>query len=234
MIVYKTTNLINGKFYIGQHKHENDNYLGSGLILKQAINKYGRKNFKREILESGITSQKVLDEREIFWIDHFDAVNSPNAYNIATGGLGGAGIEPYERTEDIRKSISEANKNKVNVVDNDGNSFKVSKDDPRWLSGELIAQSKGRLNTEEQKEKNRQTQLKRYQNPEERKKAGMHMIGKNHSEETKNKMKNKASGGNNSQAKRIKVDDIIYDCVADAMRELGISRWKVEKMGERI
>lgn len=51
-IIYKTTNLINGKIYVGLHSTDNvdDNYLGSGWILKSAIKKYGRENFKREVL----------------------------------------------------------------------------------------------------------------------------------------------------------------------------------------
>jgi hypothetical protein len=50
MIIYKTTNLINGKIYIGKDKHNNDNYIGSGKILKQAIAKYGRNNFVKEVM----------------------------------------------------------------------------------------------------------------------------------------------------------------------------------------
>ena len=49
--VYLTTNLINGKKYIGQYYGEvDDNYIGSGSTLKKAINKYGKGNFKKEIL----------------------------------------------------------------------------------------------------------------------------------------------------------------------------------------
>ena len=51
MIVYKTTNLINGKIYIGKDKHNNPNYLGSGKRLNQAIKKYGRDKFIKEIIE---------------------------------------------------------------------------------------------------------------------------------------------------------------------------------------
>lgn len=52
-ILYKTTNLINGKTYIGIHKTNNleDGYLGSGFSLIKAVKKYGKNNFKREVLE---------------------------------------------------------------------------------------------------------------------------------------------------------------------------------------
>ena len=52
MIIYKTTKLINGKFYIGQDSYNNPNYVGSGFILLKAIKKYGRHNFEKIILES--------------------------------------------------------------------------------------------------------------------------------------------------------------------------------------
>ena len=47
MVIYKTTNLVNGKIYIGKDKYNNPKYLGSGKILKLAINKYGKGNFRR-------------------------------------------------------------------------------------------------------------------------------------------------------------------------------------------
>ena len=50
MIVYKTTNLINGKVYIGKDRKNNPSYLGSGILLQKAIRKYGSDNFKKETL----------------------------------------------------------------------------------------------------------------------------------------------------------------------------------------
>ena len=53
--IYKTTNLINGKIYVGQHKCSknsiDESYIGSGIYLKHAIEYYGKNNFKCEILE---------------------------------------------------------------------------------------------------------------------------------------------------------------------------------------
>ena len=52
-LIYRTTNLLNGKYYVGAHRttKKNDDYLGSGVALKRAIKKYGRENFSKEIVE---------------------------------------------------------------------------------------------------------------------------------------------------------------------------------------
>ena len=88
--IYKTTNTINGKSYIGlcSSAKRFENYLGSGVLLKQAIKKYGADNFKREILEE-CDSEKDLREAEKRWIDHFNATESKKFYNLHEGGRGG-------------------------------------------------------------------------------------------------------------------------------------------------
>lgn len=86
MIIYKTTNLINGKFYIGQDSKNNPDYLGSGKLLHRAIEKYGIENFKKETLEI-CKNKKHLNEREIYWIEITRAKEI--GYNIASGGHGG-------------------------------------------------------------------------------------------------------------------------------------------------
>ena len=86
MIIYKTTNLINNKFYIGKDAKNKKSYLGSGKVLKQAIQKYGKENFKKEILEY-CTDLEHLDEREIYWIDKYNALEE--GYNLTEGGTGG-------------------------------------------------------------------------------------------------------------------------------------------------
>jgi len=85
--IYITTNMINGKRYIGQRKFSNSwqRYLGSGSSLKSAIKKYGRENFKREIVDFAYNKEE-LNLKEILLIKELDAVGSENYYNILKGG----------------------------------------------------------------------------------------------------------------------------------------------------
>lgn len=89
--IYKTTNLINSKVYIGQKRScefLNEQYLGSGTLLRKALKKYGKENFKVELVE-WCASKEDLDQRECYWIEFFNATNLDIGYNIATGGQGG-------------------------------------------------------------------------------------------------------------------------------------------------
>jgi len=87
-IVYKTTNVINGKMYIGVDGVNDPSYLGSGKILKKSIEKYGRQSFRKEILkEFESIEEAYLYEK--FIISELDAVTSDNYYNISEGGKGG-------------------------------------------------------------------------------------------------------------------------------------------------
>lgn len=89
MFIYRTTNNLNGKQYIGMCSHnETGIYLGSGTILKKAIRKYGRENFSRETIQE-CDSLSELCESEERWIDIENAVEDPNYYNLSRGGFGG-------------------------------------------------------------------------------------------------------------------------------------------------
>ena len=84
MIIYKTTNLINNKIYVGQDSKNNPTYLGSGSYIKRAIRKYGKENFKKEILCECFSIEE-LNKKEIHWIKELDC-KVPNGYNISLGG----------------------------------------------------------------------------------------------------------------------------------------------------
>lgn len=99
MIIYKTTNTLNGKFYIGQDSNDDPSYLGSGILLKKAMLKYGKEHFLKETIERCDTKTQ-LNEREAYWIEKTNAIEL--GYNLAVGGRGG---KTY--TEEIRQRISE-------------------------------------------------------------------------------------------------------------------------------
>lgn len=87
--VYKTTNLINNKIYIGVHKTTNptDSYLGSGNVIKLAISKYGKNNFNKEILfEYNDKDDAYMKEKQIVNAEFISRIDT---YNQCIGGCGG-------------------------------------------------------------------------------------------------------------------------------------------------
>jgi group I intron endonuclease len=88
MVIYKITNLINNKIYIGKSKYNNEKYLGSGIALENAKKKYGIHNFNKEIIEE-VDCEKKLNLLEKFWIHKLKSYDKKIGYNIAEGGNGG-------------------------------------------------------------------------------------------------------------------------------------------------
>lgn len=86
--IYITTNLVNGKKYIGQRCRSSvgDNYLGSGTKLKRAIKKHGRNSFIIEVITEGNYNKAFLDELERHYIRLYNANKSDDFYNITSGG----------------------------------------------------------------------------------------------------------------------------------------------------
>jgi len=84
--IYKITNLINGMYYIGAHSTNNimDNYMGSGVLIRLAIEHYGKHNFEMVIIKNCIsTKNKWYWERRIITRA---IIKDPQCYNLITGG----------------------------------------------------------------------------------------------------------------------------------------------------
>lgn len=186
--IYVTTNLIDGKYYIGQHKSDdlNDSYFGSGKYLQRAIKRHGKENFKKEILAI-CDNQEQLNDREIWFIEHAKAKAKHGNYNIADGGENPpiySGENHYmwgkKLPEHIKQAISKANTGRVstqrNVPLSEETKRKISESlkglpawndgltsevDKRVLSGESHPQF-GIPLSEERKEKIRQHHIKYY------------------------------------------------------------------------
>ena len=127
--IYITTNISNGKRYIGQKAFIKgyERYLGSGVLLKRAIDKYGKDSFIRDIVDIAY-SKEELDNKEKEWIENYNAVKDDNFYNIAYGGIGTESGEKNPmynntHTEEARRKIS-ISKQKY-VKDNHPNAKKV-------------------------------------------------------------------------------------------------------------
>lgn len=88
-IVYQTKNSVNGKIYVGVHKTDdpNDDYLGSGIILQQAIAKHGRDNFTRTTLNEFDNSTDAFAYEATIVTEEF--VSREDTYNVKLGGCGG-------------------------------------------------------------------------------------------------------------------------------------------------
>jgi hypothetical protein len=99
--LYKTTNTITGKIYIGAHStaNLNDDYFGSGKQIKDAIKKYGKQVFIREILDHFDTRDEAFAQESKIVTEDF--IKESNNYNMCPGGLGAT-----IKTTDYRQKVS--------------------------------------------------------------------------------------------------------------------------------
>ena len=155
-LLYKTTNILNGKYYYGIHSTNdlNDNYLGSGKYLRNSIHRHGKDNFKREIIKQ-FDNREELVQAEVELLTR-EILEDKRCMNINFGGkagkLGMVSVKDKDGKtfsvfcDDERYLSGElvhVTKNNITVKDQDGNTFNVLKDDPRYLSGELVGTTKG-------------------------------------------------------------------------------------------
>lgn len=157
--VYKVTNTLNGKVYIGCSSREDGRYIGSGTEILKDVKALGRENFSKEILSYHATAEEVLiKEKEVINEIFSSGVDT---YNLRQGGAGGmlkslgkrTVVNEYGQYFQIEKDysgtdfgkIENINKNTVVVKDDSGNYFRVTKDHPDYLSGKLESHLKGRI-----------------------------------------------------------------------------------------
>jgi group I intron endonuclease len=163
-LVYKITNTINGKTYVGCHKtkDKNDGYMGSGKIIKRSIKKYGVNNFTKEIIAECSCSDEMFAKEKEF------VVLSEMSYNMKSGGEGGfdylnkTGLNTsWKNREEKNAKISKAIKQKWDT-------------DPTYASA--LREQMG-VRTDNFIES-----------------AKVSFLGRNHTDETKDKIKKAVSG----------------------------------------
>ena len=115
--IYKTTNLVNGKIYVGKHRAPqlDESYLGSGIHLSNAVNYYGRENFIVEMIDTA-TSLAELNDKEKFYIQELNARDPSIGYNIACGGDGGQEGLTYKHTEEAKQKIRDSWKTRSHTL----------------------------------------------------------------------------------------------------------------------
>ena len=224
-VIYMTQCKVNNKLYIGQKKIDRKDfvtYLGSGTLITKAVDKYGKDNFERIILEVAY-SQEELNNFEIKYIRLFDASEKYNRdlfYNRAIGGgvigLKGKDSPWYGKhhTEETRRKQS------------DGNRGKYVSEETRKKIGE---RNRGKYVSEETRKK--QSEARRGENNP--------MYGKHRTEEARKKQsdgrKGKYIGENNPRAKLVVCifpdGRIIKDvCIKELAEELEVTRGLVRKI----
>lgn len=229
--VYKITNLVDGKFYIGSskniegrwytHKKELNSGYHNNQHLQRAWNKYGKENFKFEVLEEVADLDKIR-ERENYYIKSTNCCDHSIGYNMLDDATIGIGVS---HSLEVRQKISEACKGEKNGHYGRKHSPETIKAmrDKRWgenyvckkkLKGkELYAHqeelrikktNKMRLSKEELSKLRSERMKNRVVSQETREKLRQNRLGKKLSDETRRKMREQRSGEKNGNSKLTK------------------------------
>lgn len=209
--IYKITNKVNGKIYIGQSKDierrfKHHKALYSDFAIHQALKKYGIENFIFEVLYE--CQIEEMNKWETFYITIFGSL-SPKGYNLNMGGDG------KEISEETKKKMSESRRKQIRPKCKDETKVKIGN------------ANRGKKHTEETKQKwsdQRKGTKTGKENP---------MFGKTHSKDVKSLLSEKSSGSNNPMfgrtgisnptAKNIEIDGIEYCGLRETAKKLNIT-----------
>lgn len=201
--IYRITNKINGKTYIGQHKYKdlNDDYMGSGKHLKAAQAKYGIENFKKEILVFNVSKKEHIDLLEkTFIAAEREKVGVENCYNITGGGEGALGRPTSKET---KAKLSAANKGKVRTA---------------AMRAHWSAVHKGKKLPEETRKKMSEAQKGRKLTEEHKRKLSEALKGKYVSEETRKKISEAKKGNTNTKGKHWKLSEETKKKISESLK----------------
>lgn len=178
--VYKVTNLLDGKFYIGVHKQKDggtDEYFGSGRRIVSAIKRYGKQNFKKEVLQEFESLTEAFDHEKIILTPK--VLESDSCYNLNIGGFGGSKSGHIKNFGKISLPRSIEYRNKIS----------------RTLKGRSTLTPEGRIKKSEKLKGNQHAKGNTYSHTDEAKrKIGNAHRGKILSSSTREKISKSNSG----------------------------------------
>ena len=229
--IYRITNCVNGKTYIGKHKYKDtpyDKYMGSGVRLSSAYEKYGRENFIKGIIIDNIGDVETINQLERDYIA-FQRQHNPNGcYNIADGGDGGNGNKGMKHPDEWNRNVSEALRNSIKFQET------VHSDEFRkHMSNAMKGKNKGPKSEEFCKKVSEAKKGKRRGSMSEewRKHISEALKGKSHSEEWNRKV----SQANKSQipwCKGKKMSEEFCKKVSEAKKGKHLSEEHKRKLSE--
>lgn len=207
--IYMLIDKRNGKKYIGKHNGGYKYYWSGGLIPKRISDKHGKDVFERIILEDGISCE-LLNEKEIFYINHYDTMN--DGYNLTNGGDGGdwtVGKTDGEIRE-IMLKVSNSQKGRIiseetRVKMSESGKIKHFSKEHRLRISESLKGITGRTHSEETKLKLSEVK-KGIPNP-------------NHS---------KFMCENNPKSRKVCINGVIFDTIKEASEKLNMARHLVK------
>jgi group I intron endonuclease len=236
MYVYKITNKVNGKVYIGQtsftpekrfrqHCHKSNS---SVSYIDAAIQKYGKENFEIGLLDTAETVNE-LNEKEMFWIAYYDSIH-PKGYNLTKGGSGMLASDITKEKMRIAKlgrpsgrkgkPLSEAHKEalRLNHADLSGDKNpNYGKPLPEEQRIKISRSLKGRFIGD------KNPSYGRKKTPEEIGRWQKSRMGYRPSEETKRKQSESLKGKNNKPVLCIEKKEV-YNSVTEAAKSVGVSK----------